>query len=50
MLHLLEPIFPGGEDRVGFDELIMQFHVATDAIGNDVSADSVVKRVFLSED
>ena len=49
-LHFLEPFFPGGEDRVGFDELVMQFHVAADAIGNDVSADSVVKRVFLSED
>ena len=49
-LHLLEPVFPEGEDWAGFDELVMQFHVAADAIGNDVSTDSVVKRVFLSED
>jgi len=45
----LEPVFPKGEGRAGFDELIVLFDVAADAIGNEVSADSVVNKVFISE-
>ena len=48
-LRLLEPVFPKGEGRAGFDELIVLFDVAADAIGNEVSADSVVNKVFISE-
>jgi len=46
-LLLLEPVFPKGEGRAGFDELIVLFDVAADAIGNEVSADSVVNKVLV---
>ena len=46
-LHLLDLIFTEGEDRVGFNKLVMLFHVAADAIDNDVSADSFVKKGLL---
>ena len=49
-LLLLEPVFTEGEGRTCFDELIMQFDVAAIVIGNEVSADSVVSKVFLGED
>ena len=49
-LLLLEPVFPEGEGRAGFDDLVVQFDVTTNAIANEVSADSVVTKVFLGED
>ena len=49
-LLLLEPVFPKGKGRACFDKLIVQFDVAADAIGNELSADSVVNKVFLGED
>ena len=49
-LLLLEPVFPKGEGRAGFDDLVVQFDVAANAIANEVSADSVVTKVFLGED
>ena len=49
-LLLLEPVFTEGEGRACFDELIVQSDVAAIAIGNEVSADSVVSKVFLGED
>ena len=49
-LLLLEPVFPEGEGREGFDNLVVQFDVAANAITNEVSADSVVTKVFLGED
>ena len=48
-LLLLEPVFSEGEGRVGFDDLVVQFDVAANAIANEVSADSVVTKVFLSD-
>jgi len=38
-LLLLVSVFPGEESRAGFDELVLQFNVAIDTIGNEVSAD-----------
>ena len=49
-LLLLEPVFPEGEGRAGFDDLIVQFDVSANTIVNVVSADSVVTKVFLGED
>jgi len=49
-LLLLEPVFPEGEGRAGFDDLVVQFDVVTNAIANEVRADSVVTKVFLGED
>ena len=49
-LLLLEPIFPEGEGRAGFDDLVVQFDVTANAIANEVSADSVVTKVLLGED
>ena len=49
-LILLEPVFPEGEGRAGFDDLIVQFDVTANAIANEISADSVVTKVFLGED
>ena len=49
-LLLLEPVFPEGEGRAGFDDLVVQFDVTANAITNEVSADSVVTKVFLGED
>ena len=49
-LLLFEPVFPEGEGREGFDNLVVQFDVASNAITNEVSADSVVTKVFLGED
>ena len=49
-LLLLEPVFPKGEGLTGFDDLVVQFDVAANAIANEVSADSVVTKVFLGED
>ena len=49
-LLLLEPVFPEGEGRAGFDDLVVQFDVTANAIANEVSADSVVTKVFLCED
>ena len=49
-LLLLEPVLPEGEGRAGFDDLVVQFDVAANAIANEVSADSVVTKVFLGED
>jgi len=49
-LLLLEPVFHEGEGRAGFDDLVVQFDVATNAITNEVSVDSVVTKVFLGED
>ena len=49
-LLLLEPVFPEGEGRAGFDDLVVQFDVVTNAIANEVSSDSVVTKVFLGED
>ena len=49
-LLLFEPVFPEGEERVGFNDLIVQFDVTVNAITNEVSADSVVTKVFLGED
>ena len=49
-LLLLEPVFPEGEGRAGFDNLVVQFDVSANTIINEVSADSVVTKVFLGED
>ena len=49
-LLLLEPVFPEGEGRAGFDDLVVQFDVTANAIANEVSVDSVVTKVFLGED
>jgi len=49
-LLLLEPVFPEGEGRAGFDDLVVQFDVTANTIANEVSADSVVTKVFLGED
>ena len=49
-LLLLEPIFLEGEGRAGFDDLIVHFDVTANAIANEVSADSVVNKVFLGKD
>ena len=49
-LLLLEPIFPEEEGRAGFDDLVVQFDVSANTIVNEVSADSVVTKVFLGED
>ena len=49
-LLLLEPVFPEGEGRAGFDDLVVQFDVTANAIANKVSANSVVTKVFLGED
>ena len=49
-LLLLEPVFPEGEGRADCDDLIVQFDVTANAIANEVSADSVVTKVFLGED
>ena len=48
-LLLLEPVFPEGEGRAGFNDLIVQFDETANAIANKVSADSVVTKVFLGE-
>ena len=48
-LLLLEPVFPEGEGRAGFDNLIVQFDVIANTIANKVSVDSVVTKVFLCE-
>jgi len=49
-LLLLEPVFPEGEGRASFDDLVVQFDVTANAIANEVSSDSVVTKVFLGED
>ena len=49
-LLLLEPVFPEGEGRAGFNDLIVQFDETANAIANEISADSVVTKVFLGED
>jgi len=49
-LLLLELVFPEGGGRAGFDDLVVQFDVTANAIANEVSADSVVTKVFLGED
>ena len=49
-LLLLELVFPEGEGLAGFDDLVVQFDVTANAIANEVSADSVVTKVFLGED
>ena len=49
-LLLLEPVLPEEDGRAGFDDLVVQFDVAANAISNEVSADSVVNKVFLGED
>ena len=49
-LILLEPVFPEGEGRAGFDDLVVQFDVTANAIANEVSNDSVVTKVLLGED
>ena len=38
-LLLLDSVFPEEDGQAGFDELILQFNVAIDTIGNEVSAD-----------
>ena len=47
---LLEPVFPEGEGRTSFDDLVLQFDVTANTIANEVSSDSVVTKVFLGED
>jgi len=49
-LLLLELVFPEGGGRAGFDDLVVQFDVTANAIANEISADSVVTKVFLGED
>ena len=49
-LLLLQPVFPEGEGRAGFDDLVVQFDVTANAIANEVSVDSVVTKVFLCKD
>jgi len=49
-LLLLEPIFPEGEGRAGFNDLIVQFDETANAIANEISTDSFVTKVFLGED
>ena len=49
-LLLLEPVFPEGEGRTSFDDLVLQFDVTANTIANEVSSDSVVTKVFLGED
>jgi hypothetical protein len=46
-LLLLEPVFPEGEGRAGFNDLVVQFDVTANAIVNEVSADSVVTKVLV---
>ena len=47
-VRCIHAVFSEGEGRVGFDDLVVQFDVAANAIANEVSADSVVTKVFLS--
>ena len=49
-LLLFEPVFPEGEERAGFNDLIVQFDETANAIANEISADSFVTKVFLGED
>ena len=49
-LILLEPVFPEGEGWADFDDHVVQFDVTANAIANEISADSVVTKVFLGED
>jgi hypothetical protein len=48
-LRTLHPIFPEGEDRADFEELVDELDEAVGAIGAKVNIKGVVNRVFLGE-
>jgi hypothetical protein len=48
-LQTLHPIFPEGEDRAGFEELVDKLDEAARVIGAKVNVEGVVNRVFLGE-
>jgi hypothetical protein len=48
-LQTLHPVFPEGEDRVGFEELVDKFDEAVGTISAEVNVEGVVNRVFLGE-
>jgi len=49
-LRTLHPIFPQGNSRENFGELIGEFDGAATTIGEEVNTDNVVNKVFLAND
>jgi hypothetical protein len=45
----LQPVFPEGEDRVDFEELIDELDKAVGAISAEVDVEGIVNRIFLDE-
>jgi hypothetical protein len=48
-LRTLQPVFPEGEDRVDFEELVDELNEAARAIDEEVNVEGVVNRVFLGD-
>ena len=45
-LRTLHPIFPEGEEREEFEELVDDLDIVAIAIAEDVSIDSVISNIF----
>ena len=48
-LRTLHPIFPEGEEREEFDELVDDLGVVATTIAEDVSLDAVISNVFVDD-
>lgn len=48
-LRTPHPVFPEGEDRADFKEIVNELDEAAGAIGAEVDVEGVINRVFLGE-
>jgi hypothetical protein len=42
----LQPVFPEGEELADYDDLVNDFELVAETIGNEINADGIVNKVF----